>query len=95
MEELSVKTFNDILRESKKYKIGTCVEVGENDDLPWSDATELAQDLENNFVEISSKEFADNCDYLLPKHHYTFLKSSDDDIYIALDLDKDIHHFFR
>jgi hypothetical protein len=102
-----VISFNKILREAKAQEIGTCKDIGKLDNLPWNDATELAQDLgyyatfddfedpeDSNYKEITSKEFAKNCDYFLPKHHYIFLKHKEKSIFIAYDKDTDTHHVY-
>jgi hypothetical protein len=91
----------------KCVKVGTCVQVGRNEDLPWDDATEMAQDLGyyatfdkdespaySNYKEIDVNEFARNCEYILPKQHFIYLKHKKDPIYIAYNKDTDIHTIY-
>lgn len=106
-----MKLFERVYREAnerKLVKIGTCVEGADPEgNLPWDDATEMAQDLgyyatfdsmedpdDSNWTEVSASEFAEHCDYLLPKNHYIFLKRKNGDMYCAYDEDRDIHSFY-
>jgi hypothetical protein len=58
-------------------------------DAEWSGTPE-----ESNYEEISNEEFAEACEYVLPKHHYVFIKRYDDSIYIAYDKDEDVHNIY-
>jgi hypothetical protein len=49
---------------------------------------------DSNWTEVSASEFAEHCDYLLPKNHYIFLKRKNGDMYCAYDEDRDIHSFY-
>jgi hypothetical protein len=106
MEQTSVKTFNQILNE-QCVKIGTCKQIGKNPNLPWEDATEMAQDLgyyatfdkfdnpeDSNYKEISVHEFAENCEYALPKQHLIYLKHKEEPIYVVYNIDTDVHTIY-
>jgi|LSPZ01.1.fsa_nt_gi hypothetical protein len=103
-QEKSSGTSNE---KEMKVLVGKCTEVGISGDVPWSDATEMAQDLgywatfddsedpaDSNYKEIDVSEFAENCEYKLPKQHFIFLKKYDDSIYIAYNEDTDIHYIY-
>jgi len=102
--------FSSLKENKSKTLIGTCKEVGKNTDLPWENATELAQDLgyystfdefdgdpeDSNWMTISSHDFAENCIYNLPKHHFEFLRRKNSPhIYCVYDKDTDTHHFYN
>jgi hypothetical protein len=99
-EFISLSRMRNRLGESQLREInliGNCTEIGDSDELPYSDATEFEQDLEN-FHQISAKEFQMNCNtsknFFKSGHEFDFFKRDEGDLYIAYDLDDDIHHFF-
>ena len=94
-----------------KVLIGDCRDViEENDDFPWSDATELAQDFgfyanfddwqdpeESNYEKISKEEFEKKCRLEKPvvgQNDWLYLKRYDDSVYCAYNFDDDIHYFY-
>jgi hypothetical protein len=93
------------------HLIGDCRSIGENENLPYNDATDFAQSAgyyaaldefdgapeDSDYEEISEMKFQLACaipQRFFKKHEYMFLKHKENPLYIAYDLDDDIHYFF-
>jgi hypothetical protein len=93
------RLFESILH-NKKVLVGTCVNSFDEDgdcivdQLPWNTVSDFALDEEENFVEIDVHEFAENCEYCIPKQHFKFYKLNDGKYYIAYNRDTDVHYFY-
>lgn len=95
-----IKLFHQFIKESYKY-VGNCINSFDNDGEClfnfYNDVSDFAYHIEEYYVEISKGEFLKNVinNYqFLNKNNIEYYYDTNKNIFVAYDVDKDIHYFF-